>query len=153
MKKNIIALSIIAGLSFNNIFTITSSANILDEYSYTNLNQYANRNNIEKPIDKEKIERFWSKENESFLNESEREILNSLRAKLENGENLTAEERVTLSVMRGETIRKKLGDTRFERYKKLIEKRTKQERGQLEIELTKEEKGEIYNFEKEINGK
>lgn len=153
MKKNIIALSIIAGLSFNNIFTITSSANILDEYSYNNLNHYTNRNNIEKPIDKEKIERFWTKENESFLNESEREILNSLRAKLDNGENLTAEERVTLSVMRGETIRKKLGDTRFERYKKLIEKRTKQERGQLEIELTKEEKGEIYNFEKEINGK
>ena len=153
MKKNIIALSIIAGIGFNNIFTITSSANILDEYSYNNLNHYTNRNNIEKPIDKEKIERFWTKENESFLNESEREILNSLRVKLESGENLTAEERVTLSVMRGETIRKKLGDTRFERYKKLIEKRTKQERGQLEIELTKEEKGEIYNFEKEINGK
>ena len=77
----------------------------------------------------------------------------SLKFKVESGENLTVEERQILSEFRSDTIRKKLGDTRFERYKKLIEKREKQAKGQLEIELSKEEKTEIYNFEKEIKGK
>lgn len=151
MKKKIIILSLLVGISFNNSFTY--SASILTPHEDTYLNCYTNRNSLERPRDKEKIEKFWTSENESFLSDSEKETLNGLRSKVESGQNLTVEERRILSSLRGEAIRKKLGDDRFERYKKLIEKREKQEKGQLEIELTKEEKAEIYNFEKEIKGK
>lgn len=148
MKKHLIVVLIIAGITFNKIYTSTS-----DTITSNNFNYYTYINNIEKPRDKEKIDKFWSAENESFLSLSEKEILNKLRIKVEAGNNLTTEEREILSRLRGETIKKKLGDVRFERYKKLIEKREKQENGKLEIELTKEEKAEIYNFEKEIRGK
>lgn len=151
MKKKIVILSLLVGVSFNNFFTC--SASILIPHEDTYLNCYANKNSLERPHDKEKIEKFWTSENESFLSASEKETLNGLRSKVESGKNLTVEERSILSSLRGEAIRKKLGDDRFERYKKLIEKREKQEKGQLEIELTKEEKAEIYNFEKEIKGK
>lgn len=147
MKKHLIVLLIIAGITFNKLYTSMpdkDTSNIFNYYTYIN--------NIEKPRDKEKIDKFWSAENESFLSLSEKEILNKLRIKVEAGNNLTTEEREILSRLRGETIKKKLGDVRFERYKKLIEKREKQENGKLEIELTKEEKAEIYNFEKEIRG-
>lgn len=153
MKKELLILLIITGLTSSNFIKINSNetrVNLnLSDYS----NFYANLNNLERPRDKEKIEKFWTDENESFLSPDEKEILNELRSKVESGENLTIEQRDILSTLRGETIRKKLGDVRFERYKKLIEKREKQEKGKLEIELTKEEKAEIYNFEKEINGK
>jgi len=151
MRKKIITLSLLVGLSFNN--WVACSASILPHSEYTYLNCYTNKNNLERPHDKEKIEKFWTSENESFLSASEKETLNGLRAKVESGQNLTVEERDILSSLRGEAIRKKLGDARFERYKKLIERRAKQEKGLLEIELTKEEKAEIYNFEKEIKGK
>lgn len=148
MKKHLIGLLIIVVISFNKMYISNSDSAISNNFNY-----YTYINNIEKPRDKEKIDKFWNAENESFLNSSEKEFLNKLRIKVENGDNLTIEEREILSRLRGETIRKKLGDVRFERYKKLIEKREKQEQGKLEIELTKEEKAEIYNFEKEIRGK
>ena len=153
MKKELLILLIITGLTSSNFIKINSNETIVNLNISDYSNFYANLNNLERPRDKEKIEKFWTDENESFLSPDEKEILNELRSKVESGENLTIEQRDILSTLRGETIRKKLGDIRFERYKKLIEKREKQEKGKLEIELTKEEKAEIYNFEKEINGK
>lgn len=153
MKKKILILILIAGLSFYQCSTLTFNATAFNNPIEEDLTCYINRTNIERPHDKEKIERFWNSENESFLSAEEKEKLNALKFKVESGQNLTVEEREILSKLRGETIRKKLGDTRFERYKKLIERREKQAKGQLEIELSKEEKTEIYNFEKEIKGK
>lgn len=153
MKKELLILLIITGLTSSGFIKINSNETRVNSNLSDYSNFYANLNNLERPRDKEKIEKFWTDENESFLSPDEKEILNELRSKVESGENLTIEQRDILSTLRGETIRKKLGDVRFERYKKLIEKREKQEKGKLEIELTKEEKAEIYNFEKEINGK
>lgn len=146
MRKKSLVLLLIYSLIFQQC--VTANATILN-----NQTQYDYMSIMEKPRDKEKIELFWNSENESFLTSQEKEQLNALRSKVESGNNLTVEEREILSTLRSEAIRKKLGDINFERYKKLIEKRVKQEKGKLEIELTKEEKREIYNFEKEIRGK
>ncbi|MBB6623927.1 hypothetical protein [Clostridium gasigenes] len=153
MKKNILLVILIASLNFQQYSTLTFNSTTLNNPIEGNLIYYINKTNIERPHDKEKIESFWNSENESFLSSEEKEKLNVLKCKVERGENLTVEERQILSELRSDTIRKKLGDARFERYKKLIEKREKQAKGQLEIELSKEEKTEIYNFEKEIKGK
>lgn len=151
MKKNMFMILLISGLTFQQYHIFTEC--VLEKLSENSLSCYTNISNIERPSDKDKINNFWSSENEGFLSAEEKDILKALKAKAESGKNLTVEERQTLSQLRCEAIRKKLGDARFERYKKLIEKREKQEKGQLEIELTKDEKTEIYNFEKEINGK
>ncbi|MBB6716035.1 hypothetical protein [Clostridium gasigenes] len=153
MKKKILLVILIASLNFQQYSTLTFNSTTLNNPIEANLIYYINKTNIERPHDKEKIESFWNSENESFLSPEEKEKLNVLKRKVESGENLTVEERQILSEFRSDTIRKKLGDARFERYKKLIEKREKQTKGQLEIELSKEEKTEIYNFEKEIKGK
>lgn len=151
MIKNIllhVLISSLIAIQSCSIFT----TNIV--YATANMSLEAlNLNVIEVPHDKEKIERFWNTENMGFLNSDELEILNKFKTKVDNGENLTVEERGQLSELRSSTIRKKLGDERYERYRKLIEKREKQEKGKLEIEMTKEEKREIYMFEKEIIGK
>lgn len=147
MKNEMMMLFIIVLFNVKQCYPIDSISLL------TNCSSYSNEIILERPNDKENIERFWNHENESFLTSQEKETLNQLKSKVEGGQNLTIEEREVLSKLRCETITKKLGVTRFERYKKLIEKREKQERGQLEIELSKEEKNEIYNFEKEIKGK
>lgn len=151
MKKGSLVLLLIYLLSLQQHTIVNAS--ILNNRVEYNSSCYLRKTCIEKPRDKEKIDLFWNSENESFLTSEEKEKLNQFRSKVESGNNLTVEEREILSTLRSETIRKKLGDINFERYKKLIEKREKQEKGQLEIEMTKEEKKEIYNFEKEIRSK
>lgn len=151
MKKKSLILLIIYTLSFQQSL-IANSTTLNNKIDYKD-NLYATGTNIEKPRDKEKIDFFWSSQNESLLTSEEKETLSSIRAKVDSGKPLTVEERAILSRLRGETIRKKIGDVNFERYKKLIEKREKQEKGTLEIEMTKEEKREIYYFEKEIHAK
>lgn len=151
MKKKSLILLIIYTLSFQQSL-IANSTTLNNKIDYKD-NLYATGTNIEKPRDKEKIDFFWSSQNESLLTSEEKETLSSIRAKVDSGKPLTVEERAILSTLRGETIRKKIGDVNFERYKKLIEKREKQEKGTLEIEMTKEEKREIYYFEKEIHAK
>lgn len=151
MRKKSLILLIIYALSFQQSL-ITNATTLNNKIDYKD-NLYTTGTTIEKPRDKEKIDFFWSSQNESLLTSEEKETLNSIRSKVDSDKPLTVEERSILSTLRGETIRRKLGDVNFERYKKLIEKRENQEKGTLEIEMTKEEKREIYYFEKEIHAK
>lgn len=149
MKKKILALLILITLGFQKYIFFSVDAASLN-FHKENLSSYES---LKLPNDKIKIENFWNAENISFLTTEEADIFNTLKIKATEGKNLTIQERDILSELRREVIQRKLGEPRFERYKKLIEKREKQEKGLLEIPLTKEEKAEIYSFEKEIRGK
>lgn len=149
MKKNIVVYLVIVLIGFSSDYYLN---NVIVGNSIAVSNNF-NEFILERPNDKENMDRFWTEENKSFLSEQQQEILETLQKKVIDGNNLSIEEREVLSNLRGDVLVKKLGQTRFDRYKKLIEKREKQERGQLEIEMSKEEKTEIYNFEKEIKGK
>lgn len=149
MKKRIVLSILLSCLSFQHFSSVVASASTLINPIKITSNYYIN---IERPRDKEKIENFWTIINEGFLTAQEKEQFTRLKIKVEDGKNLTVHEREILSELRSQVIGRKLGDARFDRYKKLIEKREKQEKGELEIELTKEEKREIYDFEKEIQG-
>ncbi|GAB6170235.1 hypothetical protein JCM1393_26950 [Clostridium carnis] len=98
-------------------------------------------------VNKEKFDEFWTSENESFLTSEDKEKINQLRTKSENGEILSGSEKSLLKSMKVEVIRKKLGEEKFNELQKLIEKR------EGSIDLTLPERARLYQLDKEATGK
>lgn len=109
-------------------------------------NAYRVFSDITVDLGKEKFDGFWTPENEGYLNASQKEKLNQLREKVNNGDMLTASERNELKNMKAEVIKVKLGDAKFQELQKLIEKR------ESSTELTLEERQRLYELNKEAKG-
>lgn len=109
-------------------------------------NAYRVFSDITVDLGKEKFDSFWTPENEGYLNASQKEKLNQLREKVNNGDMLTASERNELKNMKAEVIKVKLGDAKFQELQKLIEKR------ESSTELTLEERQRLYELNKEAKG-
>ncbi|MEO2565152.1 hypothetical protein ABHA59_14735, partial [Clostridium tertium] len=77
---------------------------------------------------------------------SQKEKLNQLREKVNNGDMLTASERNELKNMKAEVIKIKLGDAKFQELQKLIEKR------EGSTDLTLPERQRLYELNKEAKG-
>lgn len=97
-------------------------------------------------LGKEKFDDFWTPENEGYLSASQKEKLNELREKVNNGNMLTASERNELKNMKAEVIKVKLGDAKFQELQKLIEKR------EGSNDLTLPERRRLYELDKEARG-
>ncbi|EOR20599.1 hypothetical protein A500_16215 [Clostridium sartagoforme AAU1] len=84
--------------------------------------------------------------NEGYLDASQKEKLNILREKINNGETLNISEKNELKNMKAEIIKLKLGDAKFQELQKLIEKR------EGATELTLPERQRLYELNKEARG-
>jgi hypothetical protein len=91
----------------------------------------------------DKLDDFWTSKNEGYLNESQKEKINSLRDKVKNGESLTITEKNELKAMKSEVIKTKLGEEKYKELEKLIEKR------EGTVELTLPERERLYKLNKE----
>lgn len=91
-----------------------------------------------------KLGDYWTENNEKYITEENREILNKLKQKIDNGGYLSGDEREKLKDMKEELIKNKLGEEKLKEYYKLIERREE------EKELTPEEKKSLFNLEKEM---
>ena len=86
-------------------------------------NAFRVSNNISIALNKDKFDDFWTPKNEGYLDASQKEKLNILREKINNGETLNISEKNELKNMKAEIIKLKLGDAKFQELQKLIEKR------------------------------
>lgn len=93
------------------------------------------------PEEGSKIESFIEKNND-LLSSEEKSNLNDIVIKLNKYNTLSQEEREYIRECQLSIIRKKLGDTQFEEYKKLIEKRSSGS------EFQQEERFRLYELEK-----
>ncbi len=93
------------------------------------------------PEEGNKLEIFIEK-NEEIISTDEKEKLNQIISKLNKYMVLSQEEREYIQECELNVIRKKLGDTQFEEYKKLIEKR------ESEAEFQQPERFRLYELEK-----
>ena len=91
----------------------------------------------------DKFDDFWTPKNESYLNESQKEKVNSLREKVKNGDVLTITEKNELKLLKSEIIKTKLGEEKYKELESLIEKR------ESTIELTLPERQRLYQLNKE----
>lgn len=109
-------------------------------------NAFRVSNNISIDLNKEKFDDFWTPKNEGYLDASQKEKLNILREKINNGETLNISEKNELKNMKAEIIKLKLGDAKFQELQKLIEKR------EGATELTLPERQRLYELNKEARG-
>lgn len=93
------------------------------------------------PKEGEKLERFIEKNND-LLSSEEKSNLNDIASKLNKYNKLSQEEREYIRECQLSIIRKKLGDSQFEEYKKLIEKRSSG------VEFEQNERFRLYELEK-----
>lgn len=124
---------------------ITSSFNIskLDEIKYKN-NAYRVFNNYSICISKDKkFDDFWTPKNKGYLNESQKEKLESIIEKLNSGEILTITDKKELKLLKSEVIKIKLGEEKYNELEKLIQKR------EGTTELTLPERQRLYQLNKE----
>lgn len=109
-------------------------------------NAFRVSNNISIALNKDKFDDFWTPKNEGYLDASQKEKLNILREKINNGETLNISEKNELKNMKAEIIKLKLGDAKFQELQKLIEKR------EGATELTLPERKRLYELNKEARG-
>lgn len=109
-------------------------------------NAFRVSNNISIDLNKDKFDDFWTPKNEGYLDASQKEKLNILRKKINNGETLNISEKNELKNMKAEIIKLKLGDAKFQELQKLIEKR------EGATELTLPERQRLYELNKEARG-
>lgn len=109
-------------------------------------NAFRVSNNISIDLNKDKFDDFWTPKNEGYLDASQKEKLNILREKINNGETLNISEKNELKNMKAEIIKLKLGDAKFQELQKLIEKR------EGATELTLPERQRLYELNKEARG-
>lgn len=109
-------------------------------------NAFRVSNNISIALNKDKFDDFWTPKNEGYLDASQKEKLNILREKINNGETLNISEKNELKNMKAEIIKLKLGDAKFKELQKLIEKR------EGATELTLPERQRLYELNKEARG-
>lgn len=109
-------------------------------------NAFRVSNNISIALNKDKFDDFWTPKNEGYLDASQKEKLNILRKKINNGETLNISEKNELKNMKAEIIKLKLGDAKFQELQKLIEKR------EGATELTLPERQRLYELNKEARG-
>ncbi|GAA0759281.1 MULTISPECIES: hypothetical protein [Clostridium] len=109
-------------------------------------NAFRVSNNISIALNKDKFDDFWTPKNEGYLDASQKEKLNILREKINNGETLNISEKNELKNMKAEIIKLKLGDAKFQELQKLIEKR------EGATELTLPERQRLYELNKEARG-
>ena len=93
------------------------------------------------PKEGEKLERFIEKNND-LLSSEEKSNLNDIASKLNKYNKLSQEEREYIRECQLSIIRKNLGDSQFDEYKKLIEKRSSG------VEFEQNERFRLYELEK-----
>ena len=91
----------------------------------------------------DKFDNFWTSKNEEYLSETQKEKLNLLREKVNNGISLSITECKELKIMKSEVIQKKLGEEKFKELEKLINKREEN------VDLTLPERQRLYELNKE----
>ena len=91
----------------------------------------------------DKFDDFWTPKNEGYLNEEQKQKLNSLREKVNNNETLTITDCNELRIMKSEVIRQKLGDEKFKELEMLVKKR------EGTLDLTLPERQRLYQLNKE----
>ncbi|GAA0824509.1 hypothetical protein [Clostridium tertium] len=138
---------------FATFFILTASIMNFSNSLYVQADDVKNKSNAYRvfsnaivDLGKEKFDNFWTPENEGYLNASQKEKLNQLREKVNNGDMLTASEKNELKNMKAEVIKIKLGDAKFQELQKLIEKRE----GSTDLTLT--ERQRLYELNKEAKG-
>lgn len=95
------------------------------------------------PAEAERIESLL-KENDAYVHDEEKKVLEGYLEKLLNYEVLTQEEKDYLRECYLNMIRNKLGEEKFNEYCKLIEKRSSS------AEFTQPERFRLYELEKEL---
>lgn len=138
---------------FAMFFILTATVMNFSNLKYVQADDVKNKSNAFRvssdaivDLGKEKFDDFWTPENEGYLNASQKEKLNELREKVNNGDMLTTTERNELKNMKAEVIKVKLGDAKFQELQKLIEKR------EGSTELTLPERQRLYELNKEAKG-
>ena len=84
------------------------------------------------------------KENDAYVHDEDKKVLEGYKEKLLNYEILNQEEKDYLRECYLNMIRNKLGEEKFNEYCKLIEKRSSS------VEFTQSEKFRLYELEKEL---
>ena len=125
MKSRNTVLCIMAIILFINFLTFEANALILS------------------PEEIERIEMLL-KENDAYVHDEDKKVLEGYREKLLNYEILTQEEKDYLRECYLNMIRNKLGEEKFNEYCKLIEKRSSS------AEFTQPERFRLYELEKEL---
>ena len=125
MKSKNTVLCIMAIILFINFLTFEANALILS------------------PEEIERIEMLL-KENDAYVHDEDKKVLEGYREKLLNYEILTQEEKDYLRECYLNMIRNKLGEEQFNEYCKLIEKRSSS------AEFTQPERFRLYELEKEL---
>mgnify|MGYP004633958531 FL=1 len=125
MKSKNTVLCIMAIILFINFLTFEANALILS------------------PEEIERIEMLL-KENDAYVHDEDKKVLEGYREKLLNYEILTQEEKDYLRECYLNMIRNKLGEEKFNEYCKLIEKRSSS------AEFTQPERFRLYELEKEL---
>ena len=91
----------------------------------------------------DKFDDFWTPKNEGYLNETQKEKINVLRSKVNNGESLSITECNELKMLKADVIKIKLGEEKFKELEKLVNKR------EGNLELTLPERQRLYELNKE----
>ena len=125
MKSKNTVLCIMAIILFINFLTFEANALILS------------------PEEIERIEMLL-KENDAYVHDEDKKVLEGYKEKLLNYEILTQEEKDYLRECYLNMIRNKLGEEKFNEYCKLIEKRSSS------AEFTQPERFRLYELEKEL---
>lgn len=125
MKSKNTVLCIMAIILFINFLTFEANALILS------------------PEEIERIEMLL-KENDAYVHDEDKKVLEGYKEKLLNYEILNQEEKDYLRECYLNMIRNKLGEEKFNEYCKLIEKRS------ISVEFTQSEKFRLYELEKEL---
>ena len=125
MKSKNTVLCIMAIILFINFLTFEANALILS------------------PEEIERIEMLL-KENDAYVHDEDKKVLEGYKEKLLNYEILNQEEKDYLRECYLNMIRNKLGEEKFNEYCKLIEKRSSS------VEFTRSEKFRLYELEKEL---
>ncbi|MCR1950066.1 hypothetical protein NSA50_03195 [Clostridium sp. DSM 100503] len=138
---------------FAMFFILTATVMNFSNLKYVQADDVKNKSNAFRvssdaivDLGKEKFDDFWTPENEGYFSASQKEKLNELREKVNNGDMLTTTERNELKNMKAEVIKVKLGDAKFQELQKLIEKR------EGSTELTLPERQRLYELNKEAKG-
>jgi hypothetical protein len=119
-------------------FTTTSETSIYSVYNYDDI----------KDDKKEKLKGFslFSEENYRYLSSEQRREFTKLKKCKENGENLSPEQEKTLTSIIDCIIKGKLGNTDYEEFKCLIEKKSSK------AQLTEKEEIKLKDYKDIING-
>lgn len=101
--------------------------------------------NLNVPTKEERMDSFWTEKNIGYLTGEQKGIFEGYQKKIQEGKLLTGEERIVLMEFKESVIEEKLGEAKFKEYLKLLEKRDDKEK-----EMTLEERGRLYEIDKEI---